>query len=306
MNYVDIGKTGVHASAIAMGCRRWANLCKNEASKLLATAIDCGINFFDHADIYGSGQAEVVFAEAFRQCNLPRDKYFLQSKCTLRKYGEHNIYDQSFRHIIQAVEGILRRLDTEYIDFLLLHRPDILADPQEIAEAFLRLKNEGKVHFLGVSNYNQAQIKQLQKEVGYHIPVNQIQVSLAHTLLFDAYFQVNMRKNSGVDGMLEYSKENNMLLQIWSPLQKDDGKTSFLGDNNYFELNQKLSAVAKKYQSTPAAISIAWLLRIPFNIQAAVGTTNAEHLRELCKAVDIYLTRDEWYSLYVAAGNSLP
>lgn len=293
------------ASEIALGCWRAANLETAEAERLLNTAIEEGINLFDNADIYGGGKAEEVFGKSVKALGI-RDKILIQTKCGIRS----GFYDFSKAHIMEAVEGSLKRLGTDYIDILLLHRPDTLMEPEEVAEAFKMLYEKGKVKYFGVSNQNPMQIELLQKYLPYKIVANQLQLSLTNSSMIDAGFNVNMEINPALDrdgGVLEYCRLNDITIQAWSPLQYGVFEGTFIDNDEKFpELNNKLLDFADAKGITKAAVAFAWILRHPAKIQVIAGTTSSEHLTEICKASDITLSREEWYELYRAAGNRLP
>lgn len=295
----------VPASAIALGCMRISNLSKKEAQTLLHTAIEEGINFFDHADIYGGGKSEEVFADALSDTPSLRDKILIQSKCAIHD----GIYDFSKEHILQSVDGILRRLKTDHLDFLLLHRPDTLMEPEEVAEAFSTLRTAGKVRRFGVSNQRPMQMELLGRYLGERLMVNQLQLSLCHTGMIDSGLNVNMQHDPARDldgSVLEYCRLKDITIQAWSPFQYGFFKGVFVGNEKFPELNAILDRLAEQYNVTPSAIAIAWILRHPAGIQTILGTTKPERVREICKASDVKLTRMEWYELYKAAGNKLP
>ncbi len=291
--------------AVALGCMRIAGKTRTEAAKVVATAMDNGINFFDHADIYGGGNSERIFAQAVKDNGISRDQITVQGKCAIHD----GMYDFSKEHILKSVDGILERLDTDYLDTLLLHRPDSLMEPDEVAEAFTKLQKEGKVRFFGVSNANSGQIALLQKYCKQKIAADQLQLSLAFTPMIDSGFNVNMQNEAAVNreaGVLEYCRYNDITIQAWSPLQYGFFEGCFIGSEKYPELNAKLSEIAQKYGVSESTVAIAWILRHPANMQAIVGSMNPQRIAEFAKAGDITLTRKEWYELYVSAGNVMP
>ncbi len=154
MKQIPLGSTNVLLPQIALGCMRISSLELSDAERLIETAQECGINFFDHADIYGGGKSERIFARAARLTPARREQVTIQSKCAIHD----GLYDFSRDYILKSVDGILQRLQTEYLDILLLHRPDTLMEPEEVAEAFDRLQQSGKVRWFGVSNHNPMQI----------------------------------------------------------------------------------------------------------------------------------------------------
>lgn len=294
----------IAASEISLGCMRIWNMSVKDASKLIATALEEGINFFDHADIYGSGKSEELFGDVLKDLNIDREKIYIQTKCGIRR----GLYDFSKKHILESVDASLKRLKTDYIDVLLLHRPDTLVEPEEVAEAFSILHSTGKVRNFGVSNHNPMQIELLSKYLNQPIMINQLQLSLAHTGMIDAGLNVNMRVDGSIDrdgSILDYCRLKNITIQAWSPFQSTfDGV--FLDNPKFKMLNKKMDEFAKKYNVPKEAIPIAWILRHPAKIQPIVGTTNANRLKEICRASDVNLTREDWYELYRAAGNEIP
>ncbi len=305
MKYCNIGDRP--SSAIVMGCMRIADKPLEQVEKVMFEALRAGVNTFDLADIYGGGNCEKVFGVAIRDLGIPRKEYLLQTKCGIRKDGVKR-YDFTKEYIQQSVEGSLKRLNMEYIDILLLHRPDTLVEVDEVAEVFEKLQGDGKVKSFGVSNFSSTQI-QLFRSAGIQVAANQVQFSLAHTLLVDAGFNVNTDKEEGVSragDTLEYCRLKGIPLQAWSPLQYGAIKGCFIGDEKFPELNAALNALAEKYGVSPATIAIAWILRHPAFKQVVTGTVNPEHMAELCLAGDIRLTHEEWYGLYVSASKTLP
>lgn len=296
----------LNAPAIALGCMRLGSLTEGEANRLLHTALENGVNFFDHADIYGGGEAESFFARALPMGASLREKVLIQSKCSI---VPGVAYDCSREHILQSVEGSLRRLSTDYLDVLLLHRPDALVEPQEVAEAFRILKESGKVRHFGVSNHDAGQMALLEQATGEKPLIDQLQLSIAHCPMIDAGLNVNIENDRAAvrdGGVLNYCRLKGITIQAWSPFQYGMFAGTFIGSEKFPALNKTLNELAEKYGATPNAIAIAWLLRHPAGIQAIVGTTNARRLAEICKAAEITLTRPEWYALYMAAGKELP
>ena len=306
MKYINIANTDLKASNIIMGNMRLPQLSLSEAENLIRTAMDEGINFFDHADIYGKGKSEEIFSEAIQMNPSIREKMIIQSKCGIRS----GFFDFSKEYIISSVDGILKRLNTEYLDILLLHRPDPLMDPAEVAEAFEELHSNGKVKYFGVSNHNPAQRELLQKYIPYKLVVNQQQFSIAHTPMIDSGIALNMNIDQSINrdsSVLEYCRLHDITMQAWSPYQHGFFEGSFLGDDEkYPELNQVIDTIAEKYGLTNTAIATAWITRHPANIQVVLGTTKVERMKDACKGSDIRLTREEWYSIYKAAGNIVP
>ena len=305
MNKVKIARCDLDASEISLGCMRIANLTNQEISTLVHTALDEGINFFDHADIYGGGQSEAKFAEALNMSPHLRENMILQSKCGIRRGS----FDFSKEHILESVDGILKRLQTDYLDVLLLHRPDALIEPEDVAEAFTILQDSGKVRYFGVSNQNPMQIELLVKFVKQPLVINQLQLSITNTGMIDAGLNVNMQIDASVnrDGsILDYCRLKEITIQPWSPFQYGFFEGAFLDNVKFPDLNRKINEIAASWGVTNTAIAIAWLLRHPAHMQPIVGTTNPVRVRDICKASDVKLSRQEWYDIYLAAGNKLP
>ncbi|GGM22185.1 oxidoreductase [Paraliobacillus quinghaiensis] len=305
MNKIKLGTSDLEVGEIALGCMRMDGLTKNEAAHVIDNALDLGVNLFDHADIYGGGKSEEVFAKAIEMNPSIREKMFLQSKCGIR----NGFFDFSKEHILSSVEGSLKRLNTDYLDTFLLHRPDTLVEPEEVAEAFSILKESGKVRYFGVSNQNPMQVELLQKYLKDDLIINQMQLSIMHTPMIDAGLNVNMQHDKAIDrenSALEYCRLNDITVQAWSPFQYGMIKGVFVGNDSFPEVNGKLQELAEKKGVTDSAIAIAWILRHPAKIQPVVGTMNPSRLADIEKASHITLTREEWYEVYRSAGNTLP
>jgi len=305
MRYMNIGNEKIKASEIALGCMRIADKPVKEVAELINIALDEGINFFDHADVYGRGKCEEIFAEATGMNSNIREKFIIQTKCGIRR----GYYDFSKEHILEAVDGSLKRLNTDYIDILLLHRPDTLMEPEEIAEAFSILHSSGKVRNFGVSNFHPMQIELVSKYLNQRIIVNQLQLSIAHTGMIDFGFNVNMKVDQAINrdgGILEYCRVKDITIQAWSPFQYGFFEGTFMGNSKFQELNDKIEEIAREKGISNIAVPIAWILRHPARIQPIVGTTNPSRLKDICRASGVELTREEWYELYLSAGNKLP
>ncbi len=292
--------------SVAVGCMRLSEKSKDEMNHFIHAALEQGAYFFDHADIYGGGMSESIFGEAFADDpSLKREDMYLQSKCGIRQ----GFYDFSKEHILKSVDGILQRLHTDYLDLLLLHRPDALVEPEEVAAAFDVLFESGKVRNFGVSNHKPMQIELLQKYVRQPLVVNQVQFSIPVSNLVANGMEVNMETPGSIDhdgSLLDYCRLHNITLQAWSPFQMPAWKCCFLGSDEYPELNQKLQVIAEKYNVSDTTIAAAWILRHPANMQIITGTASESRLKEIIAACDITLTREEWYELYLAAGHLLP
>ena len=305
MNTIKIARSDLDASEIALGCMRIASLSNQDIATLVHTALDEGINFFDHADVYGGGKSEEKFAEALDMTPRLRDTMILQTKVGIRKGS----FDFSKEHILEAVEGSLNRLRTDHLDVLLLHRPDALVEPEEVAEAFTILHDSGKVKYFGVSNQNPMQIELLTKFVKQPLIINQLQLSITNTGMIDAGINVNMKIDSSIvrDGsILDYCRLKEITIQPWSPFQYGFFEGVFLDNDKFPELNAQINTIAASRGVTNTAIAIAWLLRHPARMQPILGTTNPTRVKDASKASDVKLTRQEWYDIYLAAGNKLP
>ncbi len=305
MKYIKIPNSDLNVSEIALGCMRISKMSDKEISTLIHTALDEGINFFDHADIYGGGKSETRFSEALDMNPSLREKMILQTKCGIRQGS----FDFSKEHILEAVDGSLQRLRTDYLDVLLLHRPDALVEPEEVAEAFTILQKNGKVKNFGVSNQNPMQIELLTKYVKQRILFNQLQFSITNTGMIDAGIQVNMKTDASInrDGsILDYCRLKDITIQPWSPFQYGFFEGVFLDNEKFPELNKKIDALAQSRGVTNTAIAIAWILRHPARMQPILGTTNAGRVKDICKASGVTLSRQEWYEIYLAVGNRLP
>jgi predicted oxidoreductase len=305
MKQIKIANSDLLASEISLGCMRISKMTDQEISKLIHTALDQGINFFDHADVYGGGKSEERFSEALGMNPRIREQMILQTKCGIRS----GYFDFSKEHILEAVDGSLKRLQTDHVDVLLLHRPDALVEPEEVAEAFTILQDSGKVRYFGVSNQNPMQIELLRKSVKQKFIVNQLQLSITNTGMIDAGLNVNMKVDASInrDGsILDYCRLNDITIQPWSPFQHGFFSGVFLDNEKFPELNQKINALAAAKGVTNSAIAIAWILRHPARMQPIIGTTNPARVKEACQASDVTLTRAEWYEIYRAAGNLIP
>ena len=305
MKQIDLGRSGLLGSAVALGCMRINKLSHKELDAYVRTALDLGVNFFDHADIYGGGDCETAFGQVLAADKTLRDKMVLQSKCGIRP----GMYDFSKEHIVKSVEGILSRLGVEYLDLLLLHRPDALMEPEEVGEAFTLLEEQGKVRRFGVSNFNARQIELLQSGLRQRLLIDQLQFSLKVTGLIDHDLQVNTEFPHAADRdgeVLDYCRLKHITVQAWSPFQYGFFEGAFVDSDKFPQLNQKLQELGEKYGVTKSAMAVAWILRHPAQIQVIVGTTNPQRLTDIAAASGVELTREDWYQLYLAAGNQLP
>ncbi len=304
MKTITLGKSKLSVPRIAAGCMRLHQKSEREIAEWIDTALSLGICFFDHADIYGGGECERLFGRVLTPSL--REKMILQSKCGL---CGGKLYDFSCEHILESVDGTLARLGTEYLDVLLLHRPDALVEPEEVARAFERLLREGKVRHFGVSNHSENQIALLQKALDMPLLANQLQVSLMHTPLISAGFHVNRENefSASRDGyLLDYCRREEITVQAWSPLQAGHTRRCFIDSEEFPEVNAALREAGQTYSATKAQIALAWILRHPAGMQVITGTTSPARLKEAAAACEISLTREDWYALLRATGVTLP
>lgn len=306
MKKVLVGKQKIAVPAIVMGCMRFAEFDEQRMNHFLHAALEMGVNFFDHADIYNAGKSEEIFGKAMKKDkSLHREDMIIQSKCGIRE----GYYDLSKKYILDSVDNILKRLQTEYLDILLLHRPDALAEPEEIADAFDILEKSGKIRSFGVSNHKPMQIELLKKYVKQPLVINQLQFSIPVSNMVANGLEVNMETSGSADrdgSVLDYCRLNDITIQAWSPFQMPDWKGCFLGAEEYPELNEKIKEMAYAHQVSENAIATAWILRHPAGMQVIAGTTSEERLKEIVQGCTVNLSREEWYQLYLAAGHLLP
>ena len=296
---------GMRASRVAQGCMRIAGLSDQALDTLIKQDLDLGINFFDHADIYGGGKCEERFGDFLKANPGLRDQMLIQTKCAIKP----GAYDFSKEHILSSVDGCLKRLQTDYVDFLLLHRPDTLCEPEEVAEAFEALHAQGKVKHFGVSNENPYQNQLLNKYLKEKICINQLQFGLGHTTMVDAGLNVNMNHDPATNrdgGVLDFCRLNDITIPPWSPFQYGFFEGTFIGNPKFQTLNEKLEEIAGKYGITPTGLAIAWIRRHPACMQPIVGSVNPQRLQQICDASDVTITRQEWYDLYCSTGKKLP
>ncbi|HBF75654.1 MAG TPA: aldo/keto reductase [Lactobacillus sp.] len=317
MKNVALGNTNLQASAVALGIMRMVSLNVDDAAKVLDTVTDKGVNFIDSADIYGGGKSEEIFGQALKQSGVKREDLIIQSKGGIvldpkRSHGDlvfGQRYDFSKQHLIETVDGILKRMGIDYLDFFLLHRPDALMEPDQIAAAFDELQAAGKVRHFGLSNCNPMQVELIQSAISQKLMVNQLQFGVMHTGPIDFGLHVNMSDDRSVnhDGeIIEYSRLHNMTIQAWSPYQYGMFEGPFIDNPKFPELNKKLQELADAKGVTKNAIATAWILRHPANMQVILGSMNQDHLKESIAGADVELTKQEWYDVYFAAGNTLP
>lgn len=311
MRTVSLGPTGFQVPAVTAGMMRIKDKSDAEIRELYRAARSVGIDFFDHADLYG-GEAHLCerrFSSALKLKSSEREQIILQTKTGIVAEDWH--YDSSFAHIVSSVEGSLAALETDYIDVLLIHRPDSLVEPEEVARAFEHLEVSGKVRAFGVSNHTPRQIDLLKTAVTQPIVCNQVQLSLTHSTIIAQGLATNMEaepdsvtRDGG--GVLEYSRINRITLQAWSPFKIGFSTGVFFDSEAHLNLNAELGRLATTYGVTPMAIATAWITRHPAGIQVVLGTTNAGRVVDAAAGSDIELTRGEWYRLIQAAGHRVP
>jgi len=327
MKTIQLGSTPLEVSRIAYGCMglggSWdrsepiSDQSRHEAVQAIRTALDEGVNFFDHADIYRSGKSEEAFAAIWSEVPNLREKIIVQSKCGIVMPGarpENTVgqFDFSYEHITRSVEGSLKRLQTDYLDVLLLHRPDPLVEPEEVARAFDDLYASGKVRHFGVSNHTAAQLRYLKKSLNQPIVANQLEVSLLHTHLIDEGIVFNQDQPERVlrgEGTLEYCRQHNITIQAWAPFKKGAVITGVTEPPSQAaqDVAQLVAELVQTKGVSAEAIALAWLLKHPAKMQVIIGTTKPERIKAACEADDVELTRDEWYRLFIAGrGDRMP
>lgn len=309
MKTINVVNGPQNVPAIVQGCMRMPALSVEEAAKVIRTSYDLGVNYFDHATCYGeNGAAETRFGEAFAKTGLRREDVVLQSKCGL--CFERNEFDWTKENILSSVEGSLKRLKTDYLDVLLLHRPDVLFDPEEVAAAFDQLEAEGKVRYFGVSNLVPMQIELLKKYVRQPLVFNQVQLSLDQSQLIDQALYMNNKSTDfsiNRDGnLLDYCRLRDITIQAWSPLQFGMFKGTFIDHPDFPDLNKVLAKIGQREGVSKAAVALAWILRHPAKMQVIIGTMNPDHIVSACDASKVRLSHHDWYELYLAAGKYLP
>ncbi|MDC2829845.1 aldo/keto reductase [Limosilactobacillus mucosae] len=317
MQTIKIGQTNWEAANVALGIMRMGTLPVEDCTKALLAAHEAGINFIDSADIYGRdpklgrGSSEIHFGQALKQSGLKRSDFFIQSKGGLYadETGQITRYDSSKKHLIKSVDGILKRMGIDYLDSFLIHRPDPLMEPDQIAAAFDELQQAGKVRHFGVSNFNPQQIELLQQVCSQHLLIDQLQFSIMHTGMIDFGLHTNMTDPASIShdgGLLEYLRCKHMTIQTWSPFQYGTFAGTFIDNEEFHELNVVLKQLADKYHVSKNAIAVAWILRHPAKMQVLLGTMKPQHILDSAKGSDVTLTAQEWYDVYLAAGNTLP
>lgn len=309
MKYLTLADGTIKASQISLGCMRIHGKTVDEVEALVGAALKEGINFFDHADIYGKGKSEELFGEVLKRNPNWRDQMIIQTKCGICHGDRIGYYNFDKDYILSCVDKSLKRLQTDHIDILLLHRPDTLMDPRAVAEAFDELHASGKVAYFGVSNMNAMQIALLQKYCNQKLMFNQLQFNMVNSGMIDCGLNVNMKNAEAIDrdgSVLEYCRLHDITIQAWSILQASWEEGTFLNNPDYAKLNACLDVYAKKHNVTPSAIVTAWIMHHPANIQPIAGTTDPKHLHEICQACDVNLSNQDWYEIYIASEKTLP
>ncbi|MGO8692475.1 MAG: aldo/keto reductase family oxidoreductase [Rectinemataceae bacterium] len=326
MEMIKLANTDIEVSRLCAGCMGLGGGWERntvidsghlaQARDFISANLDLGINFFDHADIYARGRAEEVFGRVLKERPSLRARIVLQSKCGVRwaddPPGAPQRFDFSAGHIIASVDASLKRLGTDYLDILLLHRPDVLCDGEEVASAFSSLKSEGKVRYFGVSNQNRSWIEYLQSFLPNPLVVNQVQMSLLHHAFVEVAVSFNQEASGypdGWEGLIEYCRLKGVCLQAWSPLDKGRlvGAKDAGADLSANKAATLVSKMAIERNVKPEAIALAWLLRHPAKIVPVLGTTRPDRIAACARAIDVNLSYEDWYSLFEAArGKAMP
>lgn len=320
MKYIPVKGSDLKFSQVALGMMRiqrkkiddsgkktYVGKPVEEVETLIKTALDLGINVIDTADIYGHGLSEEIIGKVIQKCPELRNKIILQTKCGVVSSPDGACYNVSKEYILKCVDESLERLKTDRVEVLLLHKPDPLYDPKEIAEAFDKLYASKKVLNFGVSNFTSAQIALIQKYCSRPIAFSQMQFSIAHSLMIDAQVNVNTNSPYGINydsNILDYCRYHDICMQAYSVVQGKNG--TFINNDNYPKLNQVLENLSKKYQTNKNAVALSWILKHPANIMPIIGTTNPEHVKDSLDALNFELTRQEWYDLYTSCDKPLP
>ncbi len=309
MKTMNIVNGPQNVPVLIQGCMRMPDLTVEAAAEVIRTDFELGVNYYDHATCYGeNGAAETRFGDAFAQTGIKREDVILQSKCGL--CFDRNEFDWTKENILSSVDDILRRLRTDYLDVLLLHRPDLIYEPEEVAAAFDQLEESGKVRHFGVSNLVPMQIELLKKYVKQPLVFNQVQFSLEQSQLIDQPLYMNNKTTEfsiNRDGnAVDYCRLHDITIQAWSPLQHGFFQGTFVDHPDFPELNKALAELAERESVSKTAIALAWILRHPAKMQAIMGTMNPAHIKDACDAVKVTLSHHDWYTLYLASGKYLP
>jgi predicted oxidoreductase len=314
MQTISLGVSSLRSSRLAYGCWRLAGswnpaevTAESRATgrQAVIAAYEAGYTLFDNADIYCRGEAERILGGVLKEVSSMREQVVIATKGGIRPGGDPapdspGRYDFSAEHLLRACEQSLKRLGIDTIDIYMLHRPDLLADPHEVASAFTKLKDDGKVRYFGLSNFRPTLMTALQVVCPMPLVVHQVEISLAK---LDAF----------TDGTLDQCLVENITPMAWSPLAGGligAGAKRLLASQEIYrpeKFMSALDAIAKARGASRIAVALAWLLRHPSKIQPIIGSTNPERIREAAKSADLQLSREEWYQLYIAArGEPMP
>ncbi|MBI0105486.1 aldo/keto reductase [Bifidobacterium polysaccharolyticum] len=311
MKTIELGTSGVEFSSVALGAMRIDNKTRQEASEIVKAALDAGIDYFDTADCYHDGLCSTMLGQALKDCGVKREDVGIQTKFGIfrdKESGRVTRYDFSKKHLLEAMEQELENLQTDYVDFVLLHRPDTLVELDQLAEAFNELQSSGRVRHFGVSNVNPMQVELLQSALDQKLQVNQLQFGLGHTGMIRQEIHVNMADEASLDhdgGILAYSRLKCMTIQAWSPFQSGTGEGVIIDNPKFPELNHCLAKIADEHGVSKNAIAVAWILRHPAGMQVIIGSMNPSRIAEMASGADVELSAEEWYQLYVSAGNDI-
>lgn len=311
MKTIELGTSGVEFSSVALGAMRIDNKTRQEASEIIKAALDAGIDYFDTADCYHDGLCSTMLGQALKDCGVKREDVGIQTKFGIfrdKESGRVTRYDFSRKHLLEAMEQELENLQTDYVDFVLLHRPDTLVELDQLAEAFNELQSSGRVRHFGVSNVNPMQVELLQSALDQKLQVNQLQFGLGHTGMIRQEIHVNMADEASLDhdgGILAYSRLKRMTIQAWSPFQSGTGEGVIIDNPKFPELNDCLAKIADEHGVSKNAIAVAWILRHPAGMQVIIGSMNPSRIAEMASGADVELSAEEWYQLYVSAGNDI-
>ena len=317
MKQVQLGSKTLQIPAMGLGIMRMSESTAQTAAEAIKTAYEHGINYIDSANIYGQGKSEEIFSKGLKISKVNRENLFIQSKVGIvidpnRSHGSFVFgrrYEFTKDQILNSVDQILSRMQVDYLDAVLLHRPDPLMDLEGIERAFDILQANGKVRFFGVSNFNPQQFAMVQDAVNQRLMFNQLQFGLMHSGMIDFGINTNRSDADSIDpdgGLLDFCRRKQVTIQAWSPFQYGNFEGTFINNPDYPKLNAKLQELADKYQVGKNAIAAAWILKHPAQIQMIMGTMNPKHIADSAAGADVTLTNQEWYDLYLSAGHILP
>ena len=296
-------------SKIIQGLMRATSISDEQLYELIKFDINNGITYFDLADIYSNGEVETKLGRILSKYPSLREKMFIQTKCSIARENNESYYDLSYEHIIESVERSLKRMNIDYIDCLLLHRPDIFMDNKEISKAFHYLKDNNKVRYFGVSNFSKEMIEYLQDEFEDDIKVNQIQLGLGQLRLIEETFNFNMNNTEGKSHTVDtyfYLKRKNINLQAWSPFLVGFFEGSIFDEQKYPEINKTINELANKYHCSKCAIATNFILCLGDNVSIVNGSMDIKHIQECIEGSQIKLEKVDWYKLYKSTGKMLP